>query len=371
MTVDNDSQSHPSTNPDHPAPADATLLADRIVESGVAAFEMYSIYLGDQLGWYRFLADNGPSTAAELAEQTGTVERYAREWLEQQAVAGFVQVEQSGTDDRFWLSEAAIEVFTDIKSLSYLAPLAKFVGAVGKQLPGLAGAYAAGGGVSWAGFGPDARTAQADMNRPWFERELPGVLAGQPDLHERLSRPGARIADVGCGAGWSSIALATAYPAATVIGFDIDEPSIRLAQENAQHSPAAGRIEFTFADAAELPESGPFDVVFAFECVHDMPDPVGVIAKSKEAVRPGGVMVIMDEATADSFAPNGDLVERLLYGWSITICLPDSLSHPGSIGTGTVMRAETLRKYATAAGFDHVEILPTGEFGLWRFYQLS
>jgi SAM-dependent methyltransferase len=238
-------------------------------------------------------------------------------------------------------------------------------------LPGLADAYAAGGGVSWAGFGADARTAQAEMNRPWFERELPGVLAGQGELHQKLSRPGARIADVGCGAGWSTIALAMAYPAATLVGLDIDQPSIGLALENVKNSPATSRIDFTLADAAELPASGPFDVIFAFECLHDMPDPVRVLAKSKQALRPGGVMVIMDEASADSFTPNGDLVERLLYGWSITICLPDSLSHPGSVATGTVMRTETLRKYATAAGFDRVEILPTGEFGLWRFYQLS
>ena len=165
------------------------------------------------------------------------------------------------------------------------------------------------------------------MNRPWFERELPGVLAGQQELHERLSRPGARIADIGCGLGWSSVALATAYPNATVVGFDIDEPSIELARVNANNTPAADRLEFIAADAAELPGSGPFDVVFAFECVHDMPYPVEVLAKARAALRPGGVMVIMDEASADAFAPNGDLVERLLYGWSITICLPDSLSH--------------------------------------------
>ncbi|HEY5880278.1 MAG TPA: methyltransferase domain-containing protein [Nakamurella sp.] len=354
------------------APADAvTELADRLFEAGVAAFEMFSIYLGDRMGWYRSLAADGPATPAELAARTGTAERYAREWLEQQAVAGFVRAEPRGATHRFWLPPAAAEVLTDTGSLSYLAPLARFIGGVGVQLHELSGAYRTGGGVSWAQFGADALTAQAEMNRPWFDRELPRVLSEQPELHALLSRPGARIADIGCGVGWSSLALARAYPQARVIGFDIDDPSVDSARVNAAGTAEGERVRFVASDAAELVAHGPFDVVFAFECVHDMARPVEALAAARAALAPGGVMVIMDEATADAFAPDGDLVERLFYGWSITLCLPDSLSHHGSVGTGTVMRADTLREYATAAGFTEFGVLPTGEFGLWRFYRLG
>jgi SAM-dependent methyltransferase len=329
------------------------------------------VYLGDRVGWYRALAADGPATPAELAARTGTAERYAKEWLEQQAVAGFVQAEPCGATHRFWLSPAATEVFTDTGSLSYLTPLARFIGGVGVQLHELSGAYRTGGGVSWAQFGPDALTAQAEMNRPWFEKELPRVLTGQPELNAVLSRPGARIADIGCGVGWSSLAVARAYPRAQVVGFDIDDPSVEAARGNAHGTAEGERVRFVASDAAELSAHGPFDVVFAFECVHDMAHPVEALAAARAALAPGGLMVIMDEATADAFAQDGDLVERLLYGWSITVCLPDSLSHRDSVGTGTVMRADTLRDYATAAGFTEFGVLPTGEFGLWRFYRLA
>ena len=370
-TTTTDQQHHQSTTTDDaadPAPVDA--LADRILNSGVAAFEMFSIYLGDRLGWYRSLAADGPATATELANRTGTTERYAREWLEQQAVAGLIDVDCKGPDPRFRLSPESTEVFTDTTSMAYLAPLARFAGAVGVQLHGLADAYKTGGGVSWSEFGPDALTAQAEMNRPYYEQGLAPLLAGQPQLHALLSRAGTRIADIGCGAGWSTIALSRAYPQATVTGFDLDDPSIELARINASETGTTG-TRFVATDGTELSSFGPFDVIFAFECVHDMAHPVQVLNTARQALTPGGVLIVMDEATADTFQPNGDLTERLLYGWSITLCLPDSLSHHNSAGTGTLMRPDTLRRYALEAGFRTVEILDTGEFGFWRFYRLT
>src|SRR4051794_8905696 len=216
----------PTTSPGREASTEA--VADQVFSAALGAFDVLNIYLGDRLGWYRTLAGAGALTPAELAARSGTTERYAREWLEQQAASGLVTVPEPTNSEeprRFQLSGAAAEVLTDASSLSYLAPLARFIGAAATQLPALAEAYRSGGGVSWAQFGSDARTGQADMNRPWYERELGPALAGVPDLHQLLGQPGARIGDVGCGEGWSSIALARAYPDALVAGFDPDVPS--------------------------------------------------------------------------------------------------------------------------------------------------
>lgn len=348
-------------------------FADRMLAAALATTDLLAAYLGDRLGWYRVLADHGASTAAELAERTGTAPRYTREWLEQQAVSGILEVDPSAGDAdarRFILTAAAAEVLTDSSSLSYLGPLPRMFAAVGPQLPALLAAYRSGGGVSWAQLGEDAREAQADLNRPWFGR-LPEALSGVPELGALLSAPRARIADVGTGAGWSAIALARAYPLLRIDGLDVDEPSIEAARRNAHAAGVDDRVRFHVADGAVLGDHGPFDAAFAFECLHDMPQPVEVLAAMRRAVRPGGAVVIMDEAVADELVAPGDEVERLMYGYSLFVCLPDGLSQPGSVGTGTVMRPSTLRGYAREAGFAGVEVLAIADFSFFRFYSLT
>jgi SAM-dependent methyltransferase len=357
---------------------DVESVAERLFQAALGAADLLSVFLGDQLGWYRSLRDDGPATSRELAERTGTHERYAREWLEQQAVTGMLVVvpaqradEAPGGDPdrRYRLPSAAAEVLTDHTSLSYLGPLGRMFASSAMQLPAIVDAYRTGGGVSWSQLGVHAREGQAAMNRPWFEQRLPPALSEIAHLHERLGRPGARIADVGCGGGWSTIALARAYPDAAVAGYDIDEPSIEMATRNAEEAGIAGRVRFVAVDGAQLPDSG-FDAVFALECVHDMPRPVDVLATARRALAPGGSVVVMDEAVAETFTAPGDELERLMYGFSLVMCLPDGLSRPPSAGTGTVMRPDTLRSYAQAAGFGRTDVLPIEGFGFWRFYEL-
>ena len=347
----------------------ATLTADeyagKLFQSSVAFVDVIAAYLGDRLGWYRALA-SGPATPDELVARAGGSARYAREWLEQQATSGVLSVDPDG---RFRLGSGPAEVLTDEQSLNYLAPLARMLGAAAAQLPALVEAYRTGGGGSWAQFGPDMRESQADMNRPWYEHKLPEALAALPEIHEVLSRPGARIADVGCGGGWSSIAIARAYPSSRVDGHDVDAPSVELARSNATAAGLADRVTFHHSGAEAL-ETGAFDAIFAFECLHDMADPVGTLRNIRRALKPDGVVVIMDEAVAERFGDSTDDIERIMYGFSLMICLPDGLSTQPSAGTGTVMRPETLRSYARQAGFADVTVLPTGEFGLWRFYRL-
>ena len=259
----------------------------------------------------------------------------------------------------------------DEQSLNYLGPLTRMAVAAGRRIDDLLAAYRDGGGVSWDAFGDDARESQAALNRPWFSQKLAPALAGVPDLHTVLGRPGARILDVGCGGGWSTMALATAYPAATVVGVDIDAPSIEAARAAAAAAGLTGRVEFVLAQGEALPAAEPCDAAFAFECLHDMPRPVEVLAAIRSAVRPDGLVVIMDEAVADEFTAPGDEIDQCMYGFSLFICLPDGLASTPSVGTGTVMRRPVLTDYARRAGFSDVTVLPIEDFGFFRFYRLS
>ncbi|MEU4363137.1 class I SAM-dependent methyltransferase [Promicromonospora sp. NPDC023987] len=352
--------------------ASADAVAQRLFGAVLGTVDLMSTFLGDRLGWYRSLAEEGPATPPQLAARTDTDARYAREWLEQQAVTGLLHLDSDGAADErvFSIPPATAEVLTNQHSLNFLAPIGRMFGAVGPALPRLLEAYRTGDGVSWDEFGDDAREGQSDANRPWFEHQLADALAGVEDLHRLLARPGVRILDVGCGGGWSSIALGLAYPTATVHGIDIDAPSVSMATDNAQAAGVADRLQFSAGDAADLPADR-YDVAFAFECVHDMPRPVDVLTAVRKSLTPGAPLIVMDEAVADSFAPDGDEVERLMYGYSLFICLPDGLSSRPSVATGTVMRPPRLREYAEAAGFGEFEVLPIADFSFFRFYRLS
>ncbi|MBH0121473.1 methyltransferase domain-containing protein [Rhodococcus sp. CX] len=345
-------------------------LAQRVLDASLGTIDLISMYIGDRLGWYRSLATDGPATPEELAARTGTDTRYAREWLEQQAATGLL-VASDGDPRTYTLLDTAAEVLTDEHSLNYLGPLARMLCGFAVHLPELLDAYRTGGGVSWADLGADARESQAAMNRPWFEKALPSALASVPELHDRLRKPGIEIADIGCGGAWSTIALARAYPQARVTGYDIDPATVALATSNvAEHPDVSDRVTIIEADAQELPE-GRFSAAFAFECIHDMPRPVEVLGAMRRALTDDGVVVVMDEAVADEFTAPANEIDRLMYGFSLTCCLPDSMSHPGSVGTGTVMRMSTLRRYALEAGFADVSVLPIENFDLWRFYLLT
>ncbi len=329
--------------------------------------------MGENLGLYAALAQRGSLTGAELAASAQIHPRYAIEWLEQQAVTGILEVNDAdlpGDQRRYALPEAHAEVLTDPDSLNYVAPFMRLMTAAGMQLSALLEAYRTGGGVGWPQYGPDMRTGQAEMNRPWF---LGGLgtdwFPAVPDLDQRL-RDGARVADIGCGEGWSSIAMALAYPAAAVDGYDLDEPSVQAARAHAEQAGVSGRVRYFAGDAAATDRDGAYDVVTAFECIHDLANPVDVLATMRRLVKPDGQVIVMDERVAERFPGRGDDIERLMYGFSLFVCLPDGLSHSPSAGTGTVMRPDTLRRYAEQAGFSGLEVLPI-ENDLWRFYRLS
>ncbi|HSK15694.1 MAG TPA: class I SAM-dependent methyltransferase [Gaiellaceae bacterium] len=349
-------------------------LAERLFGAALGAYELFTVHLGDRLGLYRALAGGEEMTPADLAGATGTQERYAREWLEQQAVAGILEVDdQAAAPDerRYRLPAEHAEVLTDRDSLAYLTPMARYAVAFGKVLEAVEQAFRAGGGVAWEAYGSFGREAQADANRPVFLNLLGSEwLPAIPDVHERLSAdPPPRIADVACGGGWSSIAMALAYPNATVDGYDVDEPSIELARRNAQEAGVDDRVRFHVRDGAERGDEGAYQLVTVFEAVHDLSRPVDFLRTLRGLVAADGAVVVMDERVADEFTAPGDEVERLMYTYSVLCCLPVGLSETPSAGTGTVMRADTLRGYAREAGFADVEVLPI-EHEVFRLYRL-
>lgn len=351
-------------------------VAARVLAASLGAQELAAVHAGERLGWYRALAQTGPCTPEDLAERTATHPRYVREWLEHQASCGYVTVDGGA----FALTAGAAEVLTDADSAAFLAPLGRMQAASARVVDDLHAAYRTGGGVSWDRLGADAREAQAALNRPFFLHGLAGLLESSlPELAARL-RSGGRLADVGCGEGWSSIGLALAHPDLEVTGIDPDVPSVAAARRHAAASGVEDRVRFLAADAATAvtasaggaaggAEPGGFDVVTAFECVHDLADPVGVLQAVRSLVAPDGWVLVADERVAEEFSAPAGPMDRWFYGFSLGVCLPDGLAHGPSAATGTVMRPATLDRYARAAGFSAVQVLPV-EHDLFRFYRL-
>jgi 2-polyprenyl-3-methyl-5-hydroxy-6-metoxy-1,4-benzoquinol methylase len=347
---------------------------ERLIQSASGAFTVFTIYIGDRLGFYRALADAGPLTSAELAARTGAHERYAREWLEQQTVTGILEVEDERLDAgrrRFRLPPGHVEPLLDRESLNYVAPLTQLIAGCVRPLAAVMEAYRTGRGVPFAEYGPDMREGQAAINRPAFLHQLAQEwLPAMRDVHARLraERP-ARIADIGCGYGWSSIGIARGYPNVQVDGFDLDEPSIARARENARQHGVADRVRFHVRDAADPALAGQYDLITAFECVHDMSNPVEALRAMRRLASAGAAVFVVDERVGDTFTAKGNDIEWMMYGWSVLHCLPVGMADPPAVGTGTVMRADTLRRYATEAGFHSVDVLPLDHF-FFRFYRL-
>ncbi len=352
----------------------AAALSGRIFEATLGSLELFTVYLGDKLGLYAALAGSGPATSAELGERTNTAERYVREWLEQQAVAGILEVEdvqEDAASRRYYLPAGHDEVLLAPDSLHSMTPVAKYVVAVSNALTFLLDAFRTGDGVPYSSYGVDAREAQAGVNRPLFVNLLGAEwLPSLPSVHRRLQAdPPARVADIGCGAGWSCIGIAKAYPKLQVDGFDLDEPSIELARSNAQQAGVSDRITFYARDAADPGLSGQYDLVTAFEMVHDLARPVDVLRTMRNLAGDDGAVIVMDEKVRDKFAAPSDEVERFIYGFSVLMCLANGMAEQPSAETGAVLRADTLRRYAVEAGFKGVEVLPI-EHELLRFYRL-
>jgi 2-polyprenyl-3-methyl-5-hydroxy-6-metoxy-1,4-benzoquinol methylase len=344
-------------------------LATRLDALAAAGMDALTVELGRRLGLYDALRQ-GPLTSGEVAAAAGVDERYAREWLEQQASARIIDVDDRSAPPgarRYGLDDEAVRTLTDPDDPAAIGPFFDFVASIGAVLDEVVAAYRTGAGVPvehYAGFS----RIQGDFNRPILQADFPGWLRAVPGLAERLAAPGARVLEFGSGEGWASIAVAQAWPGSRVEGVDLLEESVVAARAHARDAGVGDRALFRVADAASAAvDAGAFELVFCYECLHDLADPVGALAGMRAAVAPGGTVLVFDERVPDDFGT--DPVERLMYAFSVLHCLPASRVLSPSAATGTVMRPSRLGEYARAAGFAGVEVLPVGT-ELIRGYRL-
>jgi 2-polyprenyl-3-methyl-5-hydroxy-6-metoxy-1,4-benzoquinol methylase len=350
-------------------------LPTRLFTAMLGAYELSTVYLGVRLGCYTALAEAGPANAGELAARCGVHPRYAREWLEQQAVAGFLVVEDS-------MVAAAARVYTLPREHADLAdpegPLAAMAlmhAGIGSVTARLVDAYRSGTGLDYAEYGADVRAGQAGFVRETYPTLLPAVLRAAISDTATSWIPD-RIIDLGCGAGWSSLALADAFPDVRIDGLDSDAACIEQAGANAAAAGLADRVSFEVCDAAEpvtraASAGGRYDVALFCDVLHDLARPVEALVSARELLTERGFAVVVDEPATDDFTAPGDQLQRGLYVASVLHCLPVAMAERPSAATGALLRPSTLRAYAREAGFARVRELPAGQGAGVRAYLLA
>lgn len=362
------------TTIDRPTPdaEQVEAFSERLFGAVLDGVELLDIVLGMRLGLYRVLAQRASTTSGELARAAGIAERYAREWLEQQAAAAILDVDDPAADPgsrRYTLSPAKAHVLLERDSDAYMAPFVEVIIVAARWVDQLESAYRTGAGIPYADFG--IHDLQAAMSRPSFKNHLvQSWLPALPDVHAKLAAGTARVAEIGCGEGVAAVEIAKAFPGAGIDGFDPDDASIAAARRIAAEEGVADRVRFEVSDAAGTTAAGPYDLVYCVEMLHDVSDPVGVLAAMRRLRGEDGAVLVVDERAAERFGAPGEPLERLLYAFSTLHCLPAGMADQPSAATGTVIRPDTVRRYATGAGFASVEELPV-EHPMFRLYRMA
>jgi ubiquinone/menaquinone biosynthesis C-methylase UbiE len=312
------------------------------------------VTLGDQLGLWKAMAGAGPLSVEALADRAGVTPRYLREWLSAMAASGFVGYD--GATEAFELSDAGASVLADEESPALFIGPFQFLPLISDMLPALRTGFRAGTGFSWLDRDPDFCDAEERFSRPLHRALLVDVwLASVPGLHDKL-RAGARVADIGCGYGRSTIELAKAFPASTFVGFDFHDHSIAKAREAAMAEGVADRVTFEVADARTIPGDG-YDLALFCDALHDMGDPAAAARRAHDVLAPGGQLVTLDpRAGGDSLADNlTDPFAPMLYAVSCFICTPSAIAQDGPEVLGALGGEAALRRVLGDAGFATVE----------------
>ncbi len=317
------------------------------VEEVGATLNAALVVMGDKLGLYRGLAAGGAQTATQLAERTGLAERYVREWCNAQAAGGFVDYDPEGC--RYSLAPEQAIALTDSDSPAFLPGF--FQVALGSVLdsPRIIEAARSGAGVGWHEHSHDVFDGCERFFRPGYNANLvPSWLPALDGVVEKLER-GARVADLGCGHGSSTILMAQAFPNSTFVGTDYHAGSIETARDRAKEAGVGDRVTFEQAAAANHPGSG-YDLVTMFDCLHDMGDPVGAARHVHDVLAPDGTWMIVEPNAGDRIEDNLNPVGRAFYGFSTLLCTPASLSQEVGLALGAQAGEARIRDVVTAGG---------------------
>ncbi|WP_303831023.1 class I SAM-dependent methyltransferase [Asticcacaulis taihuensis] len=333
-----------------PDPQKLDALVGRMVGELGAAVTGATVLLGDQLGIYKAMADGVPVTPESLARKTGYKERYLREWLSAQAAAEYI--DYNDEDGTFSLSPEQAMAFADEDSPAFFGGAFEIMQSIWLDEPKIAEAFRTGAGVGWHDhsqclFRGTERFFRPGYNAHLIEEWIPAI----DGLKDKLEH-GARVADVGCGHGASTILMAKAFPTAKLTGFDYHGPSIERARAAAKEAGVDDRVTFEQASAKDFPARD-YDLVAMFDCLHDMGDPVGAGKHVRETLAPDGTWMIVEPFAHDTLKENLNPVGRIFYGASTMVCTPASLSQEVGLGLGAQAGEIRLRKVAMDAGFSH------------------
>jgi SAM-dependent methyltransferase len=311
------------------------------------------VVMGDKLGYYRDLAAHGPSTPAQLAERTATAEPYAREWLNAQAAGSYVTYDAS--TGRYTLPAEHAVAMTDEDSPAFLPGFFQIALGTVHATDRIVEAARSGAGFGWHEHDVDVHVGCERFFRPSYHANLlTSWLPALDGVEEKLAR-GARVADVGCGHGASTILMAQAFPSSTFVGFDYHPASIETARARAEAAGLGDRIRFEVASAQEFTGDG-YDLVTMFDCLHDMGDPVGAARHVRAAIAEDGTWMIVEPMAGDHVEDNLNPVGRAYYGFSTLLCTPGSLSQDVGLAIGTQAGPARIRDIVTAAGFTRFRI---------------
>lgn len=319
------------------------------------------VLVGDKLGLYRALAETGPLTSAELAQQTKTSERYVREWLAAQAAAGYLEYHPAA--DNYTISPEYAMILADEKSPAFMAGGYDVVASMFKDEPKISEAFRSGRGVGWHEHSACLFRGTERFFRAGYAAHLvPEWLPALDGVCAKLER-GAHVADVGCGHGASTIVMAAAFPKSQFVGFDYHAPSIERAQVAAREAGVQDNCRFEVADSKKYPGAD-YDLVAFFDCLHDMGDPVGTAKHVRQTLAPDGTWLIVEPFAGESLQDNLNPVGRIFYAASTMVCVPASLSQDVGMALGAQAGENRLRQVVTAGGFSRFRRATATPFNL-------